>query len=80
LSENRYPTPVPFERAEPYRLVMPVTVAGATLSELGELQIHTGSDMRGLKAPETFYVPSQFPELAEQAKFADQIQLQQMKK
>lgn len=80
LSENRYPTPVPFERAEPYRLVMPVTVAGAMLSELGELQIHTGSDMRGLKAPETFYVPSQFPELAEQAKFADQIQLQQMKK
>jgi hypothetical protein len=59
---------------------MPVTVAGVTLSQLGELQIHTGSDMRGLKAPERFYLPSQFSVLAEQAKYADQIQLQQMKK
>ena len=80
LTENRYPTEVPFETAQRYRLVMPVTIAGATLSQLGELQIHTGSDMRGLKAPENFYLPSQFGELAEQAKFADQIQLDRMKR
>lgn len=80
LSENRFPTPVPFERAKPYRLLMPATVAGVTISQLGELQIHTGSDMRGLKVPESFYLPAQFPALAEQAKYADQIQLQQMKK
>lgn len=80
LSENRYPTPVPFEKAKPYRLVMPETVAGVTISQLGELQIHTGSDMRGLKVPESFYLPAQFSALAEQAKYADQIQLQQMKK
>jgi hypothetical protein len=59
---------------------MPVSVAGVKLSELGELQIHTGSDMRGLKPPVDFYRPEQFQALAEQAKYADQIQLQQLKK
>ncbi|WBM70298.1 DUF4056 domain-containing protein [Buttiauxella sp. WJP83] len=80
LSENRYPTKVPFENTQAYRLEMPATVAGVTLSQLGELQIHTGSDMHSLKAPERFYLPSQFSELAEQAKAADQIQLQRMNK
>ncbi|MEL4016153.1 DUF4056 domain-containing protein [Dryocola clanedunensis] len=80
LSENRLPTEVPFEQAERYRLVMPATVAGMTLSSLGELQIHKGSKMKGLKAPDGFYTPPQFKALAEQAKQADQIQLQRMNK
>ena len=36
--------------------------------------------MQRLKSPEGFYVPAQFIELAEQAKFADQIQLQRINK
>lgn len=78
LSENRIPTPVPFETAIPYRLTMPVKVAGLTLNHLGELQIHKGSDMRRLPAPKTFYRPAQFSSLAEQARQADQVQLQRL--
>lgn len=80
LSETRYPTPVPFERTAPYQLVMPAKIGGYSLSQLGQLQIYTGNDMRGLKPPVHFYVPSQFPALAEQAKYADQIQLQKLNK
>jgi len=50
------------------------------LSALGELQIYPGSEMRGLKTPAHFYTPSQFPALAEKAKYADQIQLQKLNK
>lgn len=80
LSETRYPTPVPFERAQPYQLTMPVKVANYRLSHLGQLQIYTGDDMRGLPPPAHFYTPSQFPALAEKAKYADQIQLQELNK
>ncbi|MFS7253561.1 DUF4056 domain-containing protein [Rahnella rivi] len=80
LSENRLPTPVPFEKAPPYLLTMPAKVVNYKLSALGQLQIHTGSDMRGLKKPEHFYIPSQFFGLAERAKYADQIQLQKLNK
>jgi hypothetical protein len=80
LSENRLPTEVPFEKARRYRLTMPDELFGLQLSQSGELQIYPGSDMRGLKPPAQFYSPEQFPALAEQAKYADQIQLQQMKK
>lgn len=80
LSENRLPTEVPFERAERYRIMMPAEVAGVPLNSLGELQIHKGNNMKGLKAPADFYTPPQFKALAEQAKQADQIQLQRMNK
>jgi hypothetical protein len=78
LGENRIPTEVPFEKAPPYRLTMPVKIAGFTLSHLGELQIHKGSDMRRLPVPKTFYRPAQFSSLAEQARQADKIQLQRL--
>lgn len=78
LSENRLPTAVPFEKMPPYRLHMPKRVTGKTLNRLGELQIYKGSDMRGLPPPKSFYPPAQFPALAQQAKQADQIQLQRM--
>lgn len=78
LGENRVPTPVPFEKALPYRLAMPERIAGLKLSHLGELQIHKGSDMRRLPAPTTFYRPAQFSALAEQARQADQVQLQRI--
>jgi len=80
LSDSRFPTPVPFEKIPPYRLTMPETVAGYRLSALGELQIYPGSEMHGLKTPAHFYTPSQFPALAEKAKYADQIQLQKLNK
>lgn len=80
LSENRLPTPVPFEKITPVRLTMPIKVAGVEMKLIGELQIHKGHDMQRLKSPEGFYVPTQFIELAEQAKFADQIQLQRINK
>ncbi|PMC12454.1 DUF4056 domain-containing protein, partial [Klebsiella aerogenes] len=37
LSENRLPTPVPFERTPPYRLTMPKEVAGFTPQQFQEL-------------------------------------------
>ncbi|TDS97674.1 uncharacterized protein DUF4056 [Rahnella sp. BIGb0236] len=80
LSDSRFPTPVPFEKIPPYRLTMPETVAGYRLSARGELQIYPGSEMHGLKTPAHFYTPSQFPALAEKAKYADQIQLQKLNK
>ncbi|RJT43399.1 DUF4056 domain-containing protein [Rahnella woolbedingensis] len=80
LSDTRYPTPVPFEKTPPYQLIMPEKVAGHSLAHLGQLQIYPGNDMRGLKAPAHFYTPAQFPALAEKAKYADQIQLQQLHK
>lgn len=80
LSENRLPTPVPFEKTETYRLSIPATISGVTLKNEGELQIFRGSDMQGLKSPNKYYSPAQFPALAEQAKYADQIQLQQINK
>ena len=58
LSENRLPTPVPFERTPPYRLTMPKEVAGFTLAELGQLQIHPGQDMQSLPAPHNFILRS----------------------
>lgn len=80
LSENRLPTPVPFERTPPYRLTMPKEVAGFTLAELGQLQIHPGQDMQSLPAPHNFYSPQQFQELADKAQQADAIQLQRIEK
>lgn len=78
LSENRIPTAVPFERSPPYRLEMPKKIAGLKLSRLGELRIHKGNDMRSLPPPKNFYRPATFSALAQQARQADQIQLQRM--
>jgi hypothetical protein len=80
LSENRLPTPVPFERTPLYRLTMPTQVDGFTLSDLGQLQIHPGQDMQSLPVPPRFYTPQQFQRLANKAQQADAIQLQRIEK
>jgi hypothetical protein len=80
LSDNRFPTPVPFEKAQPYELTMPVNVEGFTLSSLGELQIHKGKDMARLPVPKGFYTPSQFQPLADKAEAADKTQLDRLQK
>ncbi|MCW1000679.1 DUF4056 domain-containing protein, partial [Streptococcus anginosus] len=46
MSDDRLPTPVPFERTTPWRLTLPQTVDGFSLAELGQLQIHPGQDMQ----------------------------------
>ncbi|MGK0737087.1 DUF4056 domain-containing protein [Yokenella regensburgei] len=80
LAENRVPTPVPFETALPYRLTWPSQVEGYNLTELGELQIFPGREMRTLPVPKTYYAPPQFRTLAERAQEADSTQLQRMEK
>ncbi|WP_404684644.1 DUF4056 domain-containing protein [Raoultella terrigena] len=80
LRANRLPTPVPFERAEPYRLTMPEKVAGFALADLGQLQIHPGHDMQSLPVPQSFYTPEQFQGLAESAAQADKTQLERIEK
>lgn len=80
LSDVRLPTPVPFEDDAPYQLLMPHTVAGLRLSELGELQLWPGNDMQALPVPAQYYSPASFSELAEKAEKADQTQLQRMQK
>lgn len=80
LSDNRLPTPVPFEKVEPYELHMPATMEDFTLAELGELQIYKGHDMQRLPLPTGHYTPSQFQHLADKAQAADQTQLDRMQK
>ncbi len=75
MSDDRLPTPVPFERTTPWRLTLPQTVDGFSLPALGQLQIHPGQDMQMLSVPETFYTPGQFQGLADRAERADQTQL-----
>lgn len=80
LSDNRLPTPVPFEKAMPYQLHMPVEREGFALSALGELQIYKGHNMERLPPPEGYYTPAQFQMLADRARAADQTQLDRMQK
>lgn len=80
LSDNRLPTPVPYERATPYRLTMTQTMAGLKLADLGSLQLWPGSDMQALPAPGDFYGPLQFQQLATKAEEADAVQLQRIQK
>lgn len=80
LSESRVPTPVPFEKAEPFHLMMPETVVRYRLSTLGELQIHQGRDMERLPAPADYYSPEEFQGLANKAEAADQTQLNRLQK
>ena len=80
MSDDRLPTPVPFERTTPWRLTLPQTVDGFSLAELGQLQIHPGQDMQMLPVPETFYTPGQFQGLADRAERADQTQLERIEK
>lgn len=80
LSDNRLPTPVPFEKTAPYELQMPAMIDGFALSGLGELQIYKGHDMERLPAPDGHYSPSQFQRLANKAQEADRTQLDRMQK
>lgn len=80
MSDDRLPTPVPFERTTPWRLTLPQTVDGFSLPVLGQLQIHPGQDMQMLPVPETFYTPGQFQGLADRAERADQTQLERIEK
>ncbi|ALR75889.1 DUF4056 domain-containing protein [[Enterobacter] lignolyticus] len=80
LSDNRLPTPVPFEKATPYQLEIPETINGYVLARLGELQIHPGNDMQQLPMPAGYYTPRQFQVLARRAEQADEVQLQRMQK
>ncbi|TDN53922.1 DUF4056 domain-containing protein [Scandinavium goeteborgense] len=80
LSENRFPTAVPFERVPPYQLHMPAVIDGISLSTLGELQIYKGRRMERLPSPADYYTPLQFPPLAEKAQAADKTQLDRMLK
>ncbi|HEY2452680.1 MAG TPA: DUF4056 domain-containing protein [Scandinavium sp.] len=80
LSENRLPTPVPFEKTQPYQLYIPAEMVGFTLATLGELQIYKGHDMERLPLPDGHYAPPQFPRLAEKAQEADKTQLNRMQK
>lgn len=78
MSDDRLPTPVPFERTTPWRLTLPQTVDGFSLAELGQLQIHPGQDMQMLPVPESFYTPA-VPGTAD-ARTADQTQLERIEK
>ena len=80
LSDARLPTPVPFEKADPFKLTMPAEVEGFTLSTLGALQIHKGKDMERLPAPDNFYKPAQFQPLADKAEAADATVLERIQK
>ena len=80
LSDSRFPTPVPFEKAQPYKLTMPTVVEGIELSSIGELQIHQGKKMERLPVPERFYLPQQFQALADKAEAADKTQLDRLQK
>ncbi|MDX6018790.1 DUF4056 domain-containing protein [Scandinavium sp. V105_16] len=80
LSDNRLPTPVPFEKSSPYELHMPAMMAGFTLSTLGELKIYKGHDMERLPSPDGHYAPTQFQQLANKAQEADRTQLDRMQK
>lgn len=80
LSDTRYPTPVPFERAQPYQLTMPTAIAGFTLADLGELQIYKGQDMERLPPPQDFYTRAEFQALADKAAEADKTQLERLQK
>lgn len=80
LHDNRFPTPVPFERAQPYELHMPASLDGFSLPALGELQIYPGRHMERLPPPKGYYTPSQFQSLADKAQAADRTQLDRMQK
>ncbi len=80
LNDTRLPTPVPFEKTEPYQLHMPAEIAGFALSTLGELQIYPGHKMERLPPPDGHYNPSQFQRLADKAQAADKTQLDRMQK
>lgn len=80
LANNRLPTPVSFEKAEPWLLTMPQVVEGYRLSRLGELQIYPGTTMQQLPAPKRYYAPAQFQALADAAQAADKVLLERIEK
>ncbi|MGB9096661.1 DUF4056 domain-containing protein [Erwinia sp.] len=80
LSEQRYPMPVSFEAAPPYLLTFPEHIGKYSLKSLGELQIYSGHQMKGLPEPAHFYNQLDFVPLAVKAKEADDIQLQKLNK
>lgn len=80
LSDARLPTPVPFEKAVPYRLHMPPQISGFRLADLGELQIYKGHNMERLPVPDGHYSPTRFQALADGARAADKTQLDRMQK
>ncbi|EAN4330388.1 DUF4056 domain-containing protein [Salmonella enterica subsp. enterica serovar Oslo] len=80
LDHDRLPTPVSYEKAQPWQLTIPLVVSGYQLSHLGELQIYPGATMESLPAPKAFYGPSQFQRLASKAGEADKTQLERIQK
>ncbi|TBM20782.1 DUF4056 domain-containing protein [Hafnia paralvei] len=77
--DDRVPTPVPDEQAQPLRLQLPSAWAGLQMSALGELQLWPGRSMKQLPKPVKYYTFRDFPALALHARVEDAGQMAEMK-
>lgn len=77
--DDRVPTPVPDEQAQPLRLQLPSAWAGLQMSALGELQLWPGRSMKQLPKPIKYYTFRDFPALALHARVEDAGQMAEMK-
>ncbi|MBS0975207.1 DUF4056 domain-containing protein [Serratia rubidaea] len=73
--DNRLPTPVPFERTAPQRLMLPQQLYGISLSDIGELQLWPGNAPRHLPPPSPYYTAADFSDLALHARAEDARQI-----
>ncbi|AVJ15820.1 DUF4056 domain-containing protein [Serratia sp. JUb9] len=73
--DNRLPTPVPFERTAPQRLMLPQQRYGIPLDDIGELQLWPGSSPRHLPPPSPYYTAKDFSALALHARAEDARQI-----
>ncbi len=75
-SDSRLPSPVPFERSAPLRLLLPARVLGFKLTSLAELQLWPGNAQHNLSVPARYYTPDDFLMLAQHAHTEDTRQEQ----
>lgn len=71
IGSQRKPLTVPGENLKPHILQLPRQINGVVLSQLGELQIYQGAEMKNLPPPVSFYSPADFSQLAKRAKKTD---------
>lgn len=77
--DDRVPTLVPGEQAQPLRLQLPSEWAGLQMQALGELQLWPGRSMKQLPAPAKYYTFRDFPALALHARVEDAVDLSAQK-